>query len=169
MKPTLVVGIDPGLSGAIAAVEPKNEELVWVIDMPVAGNTVAIHLLAEIHSADDYGPWDVRHNDPVAIERVHSMPKQGVASTFTFGQAYGTLIGWFSARGQRIEHVTPGDWKRAHGLISKDKDAARLLAIELWPDMAAEFKRKRDIGRADAALIALHHARTINQRRGVAA
>lgn len=166
---TLVIGVDPGLSGAIAAVEPKTEHLAWVIDMPIAGNTIATPLLADIHNVDAYGPWDVRRSDPVAIERVHSMPKQGVASTFTFGQAYGTLIGWFSARGHRIEHVTPVEWKRGFRLTAKDKDAARLLAIELWPDMADQFKRKADIGRADAALIALHHARTINQRRGVAA
>lgn len=166
---TLVLGVDPGLSGAIAAVELTTERLVWVVDTPVIAGRIVVPALNEMYDPDIYGPWDVGHHDPVAIEAVHSMPKQGVASTFTFGQAYGTLIGYFAGRGHRIEHVNPGDWKRAHRLTGKDKDAARLLAIELWPDMAAEFKRKRDVGRADAALIALHHARTINQRRGVAA
>lgn len=48
----------------------------------------------------------------------------------------------------------------------KDKDAARALAIELWPAQAQLFARKKDQGRADAALIALHHARTIARHSG---
>ena len=154
---TLTIGIDPGLTGAIAAVD--RERLVWVIDMPTVNNQVAVPLLDQLYNPNEYGPWDLCGDEPVAIEHVHSMPKQGVASTFAFGKAYGVVLGYMSANGHRITHVAPTEWKRTFTLTGKDKDAARLLAIELWPDMANMFSRKKDCGRADAALIALHHAR----------
>jgi Holliday junction resolvasome RuvABC endonuclease subunit len=166
----LVVGIDPGLTGAIAAVCPTTEHLLWVVDMPTAGGNIAIPLLDQLYDIDEYGPWALTpREDPVAVEHVHSMPKQGVASTFTFGKAYGTILGYFAANGHRISHVGPSTWKTTFRLNGKDKDAARALAIELWPTEATLFARRKDQGRADAALIALHHARSINQQRGAAA
>jgi crossover junction endodeoxyribonuclease RuvC len=159
---TLTIGVDPGLTGAIAAVD--GEQLCWVEDMPVAGGQVACALLDRLYDPKEYGPWQLNWPtegaQPIAIEFVHSMPSQGVASTFKFGKAYGTVLGYFTANGHRITHVAPTEWKTTFRLTGKDKDAARLLAIELWPAQAQLFARKKDCGRADAALIALHHART---------
>lgn len=56
-----------------------------------------------------------------------------------------------------VERVTPGEWKRHHRLIGKDKDAARALALDRWPGRGDLFTRKKDHGRADAALIAAWH------------
>lgn len=159
---TLVIGIDPGLTGAIAAVD--GETLCWVEDMPVANGAIAVALLTKLYSVEEYGPWDLCLDTPVAIEHVHSMPGQGVSSTFKFGMSYGVMLGFFG-RHHRITHVAPTEWKSTFRLNGKDKDAARALAIELWPAQAELFRRKKDIGRADAALIALHHSRTTYHSR----
>lgn len=163
---TLVVGIDPGLTGAFACVE--GEHLRWVEDTPIAGGSIAIPLLDQLYDPAEYGPWHLT-GQPVAIEHVHAMPKNGSIGSFSLGKSYGTMLGYFSANGHRITHVAPTEWKSTFRLNGKDKDAARLLAIELWPAMAGSFRRKKDQGRADAALIALHHARTIARHQGAAA
>lgn len=161
----IVVGVDPGKTGAIAAV--AGERLLWIMDMPTAAGQIAPALLGQLYDPAHYGPWHLSREPwaaaPVAIEHVHSMPKQGLASTFAFGRSYGVMLGWFTARGHRITHVAPTTWKTTFHLNGKDKDAARLLALELWPQQAQLFARKLDIGRADAALIALHHARTTHR------
>ncbi len=134
----------------------------------IANGALAIPLLAGLYNPVEYGPWHLHNGlnaQPVAIEHVHSMPKQGVVATFTFGKAYGTILGYFAANGHRITHVAPTEWKKTFALNGKDKDAARALAIELWPGQAQLFARKKDIGRADAALIALHHSRTTYHNR----
>lgn len=146
------IGVDPGLTGAIAYIQ--NGNLEWVIDMPVANGAVVVPLLNDIYTTGviPEGPYT---SDPAAIEKVASMPGQGVASTFKFGQAYGTVLGALWANGHPIIHAPPGQWKKHFRLTGKPKDAARLLALEKWPHMADDFRRKKDVGRADAALIAL--------------
>lgn len=155
----IVVGIDPGLTGAVAAV--TGEQLLWAEDTPTAGGEIAVPLLLDlIKSASP---------DLVAIERVGSMPKQGVASTFKFGTSYGIAIGLTGALWRTVR-TTPTEWKAEYRLNGKDKDAARLLAIQLWPTQAEVFARKgKGQARADAALIALHAARHRHALTGEAA
>ena len=80
------------------------------------------------------------------------MPGQGVSSMFGFGVSYGILQGVIASLGIPSVLVTPQRWKKAAGLMGKPKDYARTLAQRLYP--AAELSRKKDIGRADAILIA---------------
>ena len=54
--------------------------------------------------------------------------------------------------------MTPATWKRAVGLPAGRegaKDAARSEAIRRWPAKAGLFARVKDVGRAEAALIAV--------------
>jgi hypothetical protein len=88
------------------------------------------------------------------MEAVHSMPKQGSASTFRFGESFGVLKGVMAAVGVTYCLVDPGVWKRRLQLLGEGKDAARMLAIEMFPGAAHDLQRKKDIGRADALLIA---------------
>lgn len=147
---TITLGIDPGLSGAIAAVDHAGA-LIGAWDMPVAGGEVSP---AMMHYLFD-GVADWREIASAAIESVHSMPGQGVSSTFKFGQATGTVLGFLGAGGIPVVKVTPQTWKKHHRLIGKDKEAGRLLALETWPEQADLFRLKKHHGRADAALIAL--------------
>ena len=147
---TVVIGIDPGAtSGAIAIF--VDGELLDVVDMPCADGIIAAGLLAiELREAALAG-FDSRPT--VIVERVHAMPKQGVSSTFKFGRSLGVIEGVIATLGWPTVWVTPQAWKKTHGLIGKDKDAARMLALETWPEHAETFRRRKDVGRADAALI----------------
>lgn len=143
------IGIDPGITGAISVLSDTGE-FVSVHDMPIMKlgkakknqvNPVALaHLIFSIKPTS------------AIVEKVGAMPGQGVASMFNFGMGYGVIQGVLSGLGVPYELSTPQKWKKACGLIGKEKDAARLLAIELFPD--ASLTRKKDGGRADALLIA---------------
>ncbi len=81
------------------------------------------------------------------------MPKQGVASTFAFGKAYGVILGVTATIGYRTVHVRPNIWKKTMGL-NADKGRSRRMACDRWPLTADVFARVRDDGRAEAALLA---------------
>jgi crossover junction endodeoxyribonuclease RuvC len=140
-----VFGIDPGASGAIAVV--SGRQLIDVLDMPHHDGVVSAPLLAD---------FVLEHYDGQAeawLEAVHAMPKQGVSSSFKFGDAFGTVKGVMGALRIPLHLITPAKWKRAAGL-SADKSASRRRACELWPDHSDLFARVKDDGRAEAALLA---------------
>lgn len=146
-----MIGIDPGLTGALALLTTQGK-LLDAADMPNDNNgRVTIPLaVAVLHD------WCERFEVVGAVvEHVGSMPGQGVSTTFKFGRATGvaeTLPLLFSLP---VHLITPSVWKRHLGLTS-DKDSSRQLAIRIWPEMATEtFKLKgKGQARADAALLA---------------
>lgn len=139
-----IVGIDPGLTGAIALLH--DSVLQDVVDMPHYDGRVDCQALAA--QLMTYQP------DVIVVEDVHSMPKQGVASSFKFGRSLGAIEGAIGALSLPHVKLTPQRWKQKMGLLKKDKDASRGLARELWPHKADEFKLKKHDGRAEAALMA---------------
>ncbi len=145
-----ILGIDPGASGAIAFYFPARPDLISVQDVPVVAGEIDAAELARA----------VKQFRPTVgiIEQVGAMPKQGVSSTFKFGMAYGQARGVLAALEVPTHLVTPGRWKK-HFRLDSDKERARGLAIRLWP-ASAHFGRKKDHGRAEAALIARYHAET---------
>lgn len=149
---SLVIGVDPGKTGAIAFVDTDGH-LVDVVDMPDAtGAALGARLADEVAA---HAPHDV-----VAawVEQVGPMPKQGVRSVWTFGANYGACLGTLGALRVPVRHVTPATWKKPLRL-SRDKGASLQRAIEAWPADAHRFARKKDEGRAEAALIALYGIR----------
>ena len=150
----MIVGIDPGFSGAIALLNPRTRALE-VHDMPLIhgprGKTVT-----DLYSLGKMLVPDRRDLRNVAIiEDVHAMPKQGVSSTFRFGQNFGALQMAITGHGYEIYPVTPAVWKKFFKL-SSDKGVSRGLAMQRFPDNASDFKRIKDDGRAEAALLALY-------------
>jgi crossover junction endodeoxyribonuclease RuvC len=83
------------------------------------------------------------------------MPNQGVSSTFRFGQGFGQLQMGIVASKLPIEYVTPRQWKKYFDL-TRDKGESRRLAKLCFPNHAHYFKRVKDDGRAEAALIGLY-------------
>lgn len=149
---TVTIGIDPGAtSGAIACF--VDSELLDAIDMPCADGIVSGVLLA--YELRQFATAGFDDRPTVVIERVHAMPGNGAVSMFKFGRSLGVIEGVVAALGWPIIWVTPQAWKKHHGLLRQDKDAARMLALETWPEHADTFRRKKDCGRADAALIAV--------------
>src|SRR5690554_2653832 len=98
----MIVGIDPGKSGGIASVNANGQASGLV--MPTIGKDIDGHELASI----------LRSTQPnvVIIEKVGSLPKQGVVSTFTFGTGYGRVLGVCEALGIPYRLVTPQAWKK---------------------------------------------------------
>ena len=92
-----------------------------------------------------------RQDLEIIVESVHSMPRQGVASTFKFGMAYGAAISLAERFNCPWHLVAPKKWKKLLGLDS-DKDNSLELARSLWPN--APLSRKKDNGRAEALLLA---------------
>lgn len=146
------IGIDPGATGAIGVVD-HHGAVAYVDDMPLYAryNVQIVDADFRLTFALPGAFFDA------AVERVHSMPGQGVSSTFKFGMMFAGAIALAEqlATAHNPILVTPQTWKKHHGLIGADKDAARILAIEKWPNLAhSHLKRKKDCGRADALLIA---------------
>ena len=81
------------------------------------------------------------------------MPGQGVSSMFQFGRGVGMYEGVLAALQVPITYVTPQAWQKAVS-AREGKDAGRARAAELFPAYAQMFARKKDDGRADAALMA---------------
>lgn len=153
---SLVIGIDPGASGAIAFFDPEAGTLA-VEDMPVVeimrgGKTkreVSPHLVAFLFETRAR----VEKIGGVVLEKVGAMPGQGTSSMFAFGRSVGMIEGVVAGLQLPLTHVTPQAWQKAAG-VRDGKDGSRARAVELFPAYASLFARKKDDGRADAALIA---------------
>ena len=146
----IVLGIDPGVSGAWAVYDTTTAT-IFAADAPTVGKD-----LDAATFADEIRKWAP---DAAVIERVGSMPGQGVASTFKFGCAYGMAQGVIAAHAIPVTFVAPSKWKRHFGL-SADKEESRARALQLWPSRSDLFQRKKDHGRAEAALLAKYYAET---------
>jgi crossover junction endodeoxyribonuclease RuvC len=141
----VILGIDPGLKGALVWVTPYCE--LWKIeDMPVIDNQVNAPWLAQLLRVESI--------DLAVVEKVHSMPKQGVASTFKFGTSYGVILGALAAYDIPVYHMTPNEWK-SHMRLGKTKEHARRMAVDRWPGWVDHFHLVKHEGRAEAALMAV--------------
>ena len=158
---SIFVGIDPGMTGAIGIIDIAEDSITtWDMPLVIARNgknQLNIPALADMLRSVQAKMQErqgslAKGPKPIKLEAVHAMPKQGVTSSFNFGMGYGAIQGVIQTLGMPMQLVTPQKWKRAAGLIGADKDYARTLALQLWPD--ADLDRKKDIGRADALLIA---------------
>jgi crossover junction endodeoxyribonuclease RuvC len=153
---SFVIGIDPGISGAIAIFE--DGQLDAILDMPTlkiaSGKTMKSHISA-IGLVRILETWTLVSDGQahIVIEKVGAMPGQGVTSMFNFGRSAGIIEGVVAALQRPYTYVTPATWTKAVGRAA-GKDASRMRAMELFPSKADLFKRAKDDGRADAALIA---------------
>ena len=135
----IFLGIDPGKGGAAAFLptDPAATLLVFPYAKYTAGELGRV-LYMERYSIT-----------AAALEKVHSMPAQGVKSVFSFGENFGWWQGCLDACGIEYELVTPQRWQtdldcRTGG----DKNVTKRLAQELFPDVRVTHAV------ADALLIA---------------
>jgi len=152
----LIIGIDPGISGAICFFE--NGEVKEIIEMPTMAEGKKNK--RQINGSQTYNEISNRiKNIPkkdifVVIEQVSAMPGQGVTSMFNFGQSFGVLKGICSAMQLSTHFVRPAKWKKYFNLIKSEKDASRTKAIEIFPYISSNLSKKKDSNKADAILIA---------------
>ena len=161
----LIIGIDPGISGAICFM--NNGRILEVIEMPnmaegkknkkqVNGAQIFNEISSRIKNYDN-------ENIKVVIEHVSAMPGQGVTSMFNFGQSFGILKGICSAMQLSMYFIRPAKWKKYFGLIKTEKDASRTKVIEIFPYISSELSKKKDSNKADAVLIASFFHNTYNK------
>jgi len=152
----IIIGIDPGISGAISILE--NKKILEVYDTPTMIDGKKNK--KQINSAQVTNIIKERLKDGkeviVVVEHVNAMPGQGVTSMFNFGQSFGVIKGICAALGLPIYFVRPTKWKKHFNLIKTNKDASRTKVIEAYPEISSKLHRKKDSNRADAILIALY-------------
>jgi crossover junction endodeoxyribonuclease RuvC len=152
----IIIGVDPGISGAISILE--NKKIIEVYDTPtmIEGKKNK----RQINGAQVANIIKERINDEkevvVVVEHVNAMPGQGVTSMFNFGQSFGVIKGICAALNLPIYFVRPTKWKKHFNLIKTNKDASRTKVIEAYPEISSKLHRKKDSNRADAILIALY-------------
>lgn len=151
----LIIGIDPGVSGAVAFI--RGDDMAYVIDMPVmraqrgkSALDVNGSLLFDALFLSD-------SRDTAYVEQVQSRPRQ--AGQFAFGVNYGRVLGVLEALGIQIVHVPASKWKPAMGLRGEDKATSVALAAQLFPHLKDQLYGPRGApldGRAEALLIAYY-------------
>lgn len=161
----IFIGIDPGLTGALSALHDSGK-VIGVWDTPILrieknksirhelDRVQMVDLVKDIlHRRDEFG-------EPVAcIESVHSMPEQGVASSFEFGKGFGMWLMLVTAVRVPLDLVSPQRWKKTMmDGMGKDKDASRIRAKELFGG-SVDLSLKKHHGRADALLLAEYRRR----------
>lgn len=145
---TYFVGIDPGLVSGAWAVIKHNGAFVACGDIPHDNGRVQPRLLKKaLQESIPAG-----ESAEIVIEQVHSMPNQGVASTFAFGQACGVIYAVTSLMLVPCHFITPQHWKSHFDLIKQPKSASLELARSIWEQ--APLKLMKHHGRAEALLMA---------------
>ena len=147
-----IVGIDPGITGAICILDPDGDYIAHTL-MPVikVGTKNRVNAAAAVRFLKENVSGRAAH---CYLEKVGAMPGQGVSSMFSFGHSAGIVEGVIVAMGIPLTLVTPQKWKKAAGLIGKDKDAARTRAIQLYPNIRELDLKGKGQALADAMLIA---------------
>ena len=153
---TRILGVDPGMSGALAVFQPNAASgKRWdVIDVPTSGEDSQrrVNVIAIADWLKEYKP------DFAYVESVAAFPGQGVSSMFRFGRATGAIEAVVACQYIPISLVAPPTWKKFHGLRGSDKEQSRALAIRKFPELASRLDRHMDQNRAEAALIAFFGA-----------
>lgn len=172
----LVVGIDPGLTGAIAAV--ADGEPSGCYDMPTrarrrgTGREIDAHRLRELLR-------EILHQHQgaavtVVLEIVSGFTGRAASRSFAFGQGDGKVRAVLECMGLDLNmvEVYPVTWKGHYGLVAPrakkgepkppapGKDASRARVVAMFPDKALPFLRAKDDGRAEAVLLALWAIKT---------
>ena len=160
----IILGIDPGLSGAFVWLQPANANGPLTIlaceDMPTYETKVGTGVRRRI---DLDGVWNLLHRNManvVVMETLGVRPGSGSPSVSQTGRGYGQIEGLLRGVGLRPLYVTPKDWKKGMRLATAaTKDDSRELAKRHFQTSVNLFARKKDDGRAEAALIALYGSR----------
>ncbi|KAB1068880.1 RuvC family protein [Methylobacterium planeticum] len=163
MTETCILAIDPGLTGAIAFYFPSEPGRVVVEDMPVVDGEVEPASLVR----------RIRQMAPTVaiVERVGPMPRDGAVQAFRFGSAYAAAKVAVALCEIPYHLVTPASWKKHFRLAGgpEGKEQSRALALQTFPRSSELFARKKDHGRAEAALLARYAAEKLIQPQQVAA
>jgi crossover junction endodeoxyribonuclease RuvC len=156
----IIIGIDPGLSGAIAVLEDNKVKNIF--DMPVMAEGKKNKRQLNSAQLSKLLKENIGNNEDtvIVVEQVNAMPGQGVTSMFNFGQTFGAIKGITAALELPIFFARPAKWKKHFELINSSKDASRTKAIEMYPSLSDQLSKKKDVNKSDAILIARFYSET---------
>lgn len=160
---TLVLGIDPGASGAFAVYDTETRRIVSIEDMPVWYQTVGKRKRKRVDGlalADQFDMYEMMGVELVVMEAVGGRPRQGASAGFVFG--YGVGMIYMAALYSRIiiETVPPAAWKKLMNVPGKSKgsdDDIMARADELFPNDRELLRGPnggKKVDRAEAAMMA---------------
>jgi len=152
----LILGVDPGASGALVLVDSAAQAILDVLDVPV----LKLNGWGLVDGAA-VSAWLGRQRfDLAVLERVDARPTDGRGSIAAFARNAGALGSLLVATGKPLPLVPPSVWKRRAGLLDRPKAASLELAkLTFGADAATRFfSLKRHHDRGEAALIALFGA-----------
>ena len=140
-----IIGIDPGLSGAIAILE--DNKVLSIFDMPVMAEGKKNKRQLNSAQLVDIIKENIKINDDIAVvvEQVNAMPGQGVTSMFNFGQTFGAIKGVCAALKLPIFFVRPSKWKKHFDLLNSSKDSSRTKVIEMYPSLSNQLTKKKTL------------------------
>lgn len=161
----IVIGVDPGVTGAIAII--GDAQFRAFHDLPtrttrngkqeIDGGALADIIEKAITNNPDASFF-------AAVEQVSAMPPKagpggvqrsmGTTSAFRFGEGFGMIRGVLESMRVPYSTVVPQSWKAVLSMTGSEKDYARTKAGMLYPAAVPYLQRKKDIGRADAILLA---------------
>ena len=123
----IIIGIDPGLSGAIAILDDKK--VLSIFEMPVMAEGKKNKRQLNSAQLVNIIRENIKKNEEavVVVEQVNAMPGQGVTSMFNFGQTFGAIKGVCAALNLSIFFVRPSKWKKHFELINSSKDSSLSL------------------------------------------
>ena len=151
----IYIGVDPGsVSGALGALDHHGNYLE-AFDIEHKDK----HILALVFKSRILGLVDPKEGAEICMEQVHSMPGQGVSSTFAFGRAVGVISAVCELSRWPVHLVSPRKWK-AHFHLSADKNESLDMARYYWPE--AKLTLKKHGNKAEALLIAEYLRHTLN-------
>jgi hypothetical protein len=170
-----IVGIDPGLSGAIAELNEKGE-IVQLIDMPIIsykkGKKGKRDYVVGAINAFFTHPLLNKEETVVFIEKMQSMPPGfRVQASFGLGYCQGLFEGILTALGIKYELILSKEWKK-HFQITKakgdQKAQAFQIASKLFPEAKLQTERGRVLdGRSDALLLCEYGRRKLQMVRSL--
>lgn len=172
----IYIGIDPGLTGALAAIREGDEPQIFDLPTMARGKGSGVvksqldpYALAVIVRAVTIPSPINRHESAIAVlEQVSAMPSQGVATMFSLGDTFGCIRAVLACEEIRVELITPSEWKNHFAIrgpkniedkakrTAAAKDLARSHATVRYPSLADKLSRIKDHGRAEALLIATY-------------
>lgn len=134
-----IMSIDPGITGSICISNDSGEHDFYMMPNMTVKNKKVL---------DGVALFNIMNQavDLIVIEQVHSMPGQGVASMFSFGKAYGMIIGIAHALqhlySSHLMFVTPQQWKRRYGLLKGEKeDVLQVVSHQFINEQTNKQKR----------------------------
>ncbi len=157
---TTILGVDCGLSGALAFLETFAFASSTIRDMPTFEIKRGKGKRRDLDGHALYQMIKAARPDHAFVERALAMPKQSSYATGIFFQVYGEVRGILIGCSIPFTIVEPHVWKKNLG-VPAEKDGARARASQLMPTLAVHWPLKKHDGRAESALLALYGARTL--------